>query len=278
MEQGRAGEATSRPEDDPDEEFPELAAKARKRAREQERLQDTQAAPEADPVLSILIHSDIPETAPLLVKRRYRQTFKDVRKAWCSKNSIPEPGQNDVFFTFRGRKVFDVATPKSLGIKLDYDGSPVLKGEDGYSEPGDKIDFIATTLAIMEQQRKDALDELEARLRAEKEREQSVLPENQEKQYRVIMRSKGHPDHKILVREVFSDHLWLSSINYLLESQSTEVQRIAGVFRRQYQIEADKRITIIYDGEELSPDMQVKDTEIIELDPGEPALLEVYIK
>jgi hypothetical protein len=217
LEQGRAGAETPRPEDDPDEEFPELAAKARQRAKEQERLQDTKTTPEADPVLSIFIHSDIPETAPLLVKRRYRQTFKDVRRAWCSKNAIPESDQNNVFFTFRGRKVFDVATPKSLGINLDYDGSPVLKGEDGYSEPGDKVEVIATTLAIQEQQRRDALAEIEARLRAEKEREEphsETVAKNQEKQFKVIMRSKGHEDHKILVREVYFDHLVLTFAKY----------------------------------------------------------------
>jgi hypothetical protein len=203
LEQDQTGRETLRPEDDPDEEFPELAAKARERAREQERLQSTQSAPGPDPVIVILIHSDIPNTGPLLVKRRYRQTFRDVRRAWCSKNELSESDQNNVFFTFRGRRVFDVATPKSLGIRLDYDGSPVLKGEDGYSEPGDKIDFIATTVAILEQQKKDS--ELEAKVQAKKEQEEmadETAPENQEKQYRVIMRSKGRADHKVLVREV----------------------------------------------------------------------------
>jgi hypothetical protein len=61
-------------------------------------------------------------------------------------------------------------------------------------------------------------------------------------------------------------------------SQSTDVRKMAGVFRRQYKIEPDKRIMIVFDGEELSPDTLVKDTEIIDLDPGGHALLEVYIK
>jgi hypothetical protein len=212
MNRGQKSQEAARPEDDPDEEFPELVAKARERARQQEKQQysshtqgvlsasEMHVAPEEpDPIISILIEPRIANTAPLLVKRKYRQNFKEVRLAWCAKNEIPEETRHTVFFTWRGRRIFDVASCRSIGIKLDLEGRPFMKRpEDGYTEVVDKIVLIATTLEIEEELKKQK--ELEAK---EKERAaRSPSPERKEPQYKVVMRSKGHADQKLLVREV----------------------------------------------------------------------------
>jgi hypothetical protein len=60
--------------------------------------------------------------------------------------------------------------------------------------------------------------------------------------------------------------------------QTTDVKRIADAFRRANKITPDKQITVNYDGLDLSMDTLVENTEIIELEPGEHALLEVHIK
>jgi hypothetical protein len=214
MNQGQALQEAVRPEDDPDEEFPELVAKARERARLQEQQQLRQAShrngqelesqirattEEHDPVINILIHPLIPNTAPLLVKRKYRQNFKDVRLAWCAKNNIAEEARLDVFFTWRERRIFDVASCRSIGIKLDSDGRPFMKRpEDGYTEPIDQIVLNATTQEIQEQMKKLA----EAATKERDQQSRSLSPERIAPQYKVIMRSKGHPDQKLLVREV----------------------------------------------------------------------------
>jgi hypothetical protein len=54
--------------------------------------------------------------------------------------------------------------------------------------------------------------------------------------------------------------------------------KIAGAFRRTNKISPDKQIILNYDGEDLGSDTLVRDTEIMDLEPGEHALLEVYIK
>jgi hypothetical protein len=56
------------------------------------------------------------------------------------------------------------------------------------------------------------------------------------------------------------------------------MKKIADAFRRTNKIGPDKQITLNYDGLDLSPDALVRDTEIMDLDLGEQALLEVHIK
>jgi hypothetical protein len=205
-------------EDSDDDELAAVVARARQKAKRRE-LQRSQSSTqhlsespnsdalmphsgEDDPVINIFIHPRLPNTEPLMVKRKYRQNLKAVREAWCQRNSLTPDIASQVYLTWRGARLFDVASCKSLGIELDLAGHPVLKAaEDGFNEAGDKIVLVATTRQIQEEEKKRK--ELEKKQEAE--RAEGIVasqPVVAQKQYKIILRSKGHPDQKLIVKEV----------------------------------------------------------------------------
>ncbi|KAJ1705604.1 ubiquitin-2 like Rad60 SUMO-like-domain-containing protein [Aspergillus flavus] len=71
-----------------------------------------------DPVVQILITSKIESTKPLVVHRKMSQSLRDVRLAWCNCQSIPKEMQSSILLTWKGRRLFDVTTCRSLGISV----------------------------------------------------------------------------------------------------------------------------------------------------------------
>ncbi|KAE8320411.1 hypothetical protein BDV39DRAFT_44572 [Aspergillus sergii] len=71
-----------------------------------------------DPVVQILITSKIENTKPLIVHRKMSQSLRDVRLAWCNCQSIPKEMQSFILLTWKGRRLFDVTTCRSLGINV----------------------------------------------------------------------------------------------------------------------------------------------------------------
>ncbi|KNG86041.1 hypothetical protein ANOM_005804 [Aspergillus nomiae NRRL 13137] len=71
---------------------------------------------EYDTVVQILITSKIESTKPLIIHRKMSQSLRDVRLAWCNRQSIPKEMQSSILLTWKGRRLFDVTTCRSLGI------------------------------------------------------------------------------------------------------------------------------------------------------------------
>ncbi|PWY63553.1 hypothetical protein BO70DRAFT_367158 [Aspergillus heteromorphus CBS 117.55] len=69
-----------------------------------------------DAVVQILITSKIANTKPLIVRRKLHQPLKDVRLAWCHRQSLSREIQASIFLTWKGKRLFDVTTCRSLGI------------------------------------------------------------------------------------------------------------------------------------------------------------------
>lgn len=85
-----------------------------------------------DPVISILVSSQVDGLgAGIIVKRKLSQRFKDVRMAWCDKQLIAghramtDIDKERIFLSWRGRRVWDVTTAESLGIRVDGRGHVV---------------------------------------------------------------------------------------------------------------------------------------------------------
>jgi hypothetical protein len=200
-------------DDDPDELFPELAAQAREKARQRER--DAQKArlaagdgsdpvsstvPVHDPVLSVFIQSNIPDTNPLLVQRKYSQNLKVIRLAWCRKQGFDEKLTADVFFTYRGVRVFDVASCKSLGIQLDHRGNPVFSFSND-PELADKLVLTATTQEIIDAERK-VTEELKKKQEDEAEGIYAAPEEPKDKEIRIFLKAKGFENIRLKVKDV----------------------------------------------------------------------------
>lgn len=100
--------------------------------------------PAPNPILSLLIHSPLPNTTPLLVKRRLQQRLKEVRLAWINKQRASSsltnsefPADHKIFLTWRGKKCFDFTSCASLGLAVDeITGEVMVKRKDSDSAGG----------------------------------------------------------------------------------------------------------------------------------------------
>ncbi|RAH83419.1 hypothetical protein BO86DRAFT_455187 [Aspergillus japonicus CBS 114.51] len=69
-----------------------------------------------DTIVQILITSKISNTKPLIVRRKMHQSLKDVRLAWLKRQDLPKGLESSIFLTWKGKRLFDVTTCRSLGI------------------------------------------------------------------------------------------------------------------------------------------------------------------
>ena len=220
-----------------DDEFEELARAARERAR-RKRLQEDIALPPPllspaandgisaflspslqgsispekppanDPVLQILITSKLPNTSPLIVNRKASQRLKDVRVTWCNRQAFSAETTSSVFLTWRGKRLFDVTTCKSLGIAADEDGNLHFRGrENAYGEEERQIHMEAMTDELfaeykIEKQRKEQATEDSGTEGFEAEKAVQTTKASSEPQVRIIVKAKGYSDFKLIVRPV----------------------------------------------------------------------------
>ena len=222
----------SQPDDEPasDEEFPELARKAREKARMKRLEAETEDAtpdpcpsvsasghsrrsrfiprstppPPSDAVVQILITSRIKNTEPLIVSRKISQRLKDVRVTWCQRQGFSQEFMDTVFLTWRGKRLFDVTTCKSLGIAVDKDGSIMTKGQkDILGEEDRQIHMETMTENILQMYRKEKRHATgEDEVNDHDSQEEVVAQPKQEAQVRIILKAKGVDDFKLIVKPV----------------------------------------------------------------------------
>ena len=232
--------------------------------------------PPQDPVISILITSRLPGTDHLIVKRRLNQRLRDVRIAWCSRQGFEDLEASGIILMFRGRRVFDVNTCRSLGIGVDEQGEVVMEGEkDAFGEADRRIHMEAMTEEMYSElqeeearkarQEDDELEEIDAA--------QAEKPKQPERQTRIILKAKGLADFKLIVKDVSA---WVPSHGFQLADeslQSTTISQITNVFGSERNIDEHRFLHLMFDGERLDPEMTVAQTEISDMDN-----IEVYVR
>lgn len=169
-----------------------------------------------DPTLTILIHSRIPNTAPLMAKRGLNQRLREVQDAWLLRQTDLTPAQkSEVFLTWRGVKVFPFSSCKHLGIDVNEVGEATFKGRgrmEAPSEENAQIEFEAVTAEILERDKRER--EAEAKKKAVDEGREETPKEGLQKKegIKIILRAgKGYQDFKLLVKPV-SPHSQCSNI------------------------------------------------------------------
>ena len=201
-----------------DEEFPELARQAREKARRkrlEEDIASTAADPQdvllslhqpmsptsqPDPILRILITSSIENTTPLIVTRKVSQRLKDVRLAWTERQKFPPDFSDTVFLTWRGKRLFDVTTCRSLGFTVDAMGRISMKGGSWEEEEG-QIHMEAMTAKVLEAYKKAKRNEATVQEDVGVQ-EEAVEVKDREPQVRIILKAKELDDFKLQVRPV----------------------------------------------------------------------------
>ncbi|KAL9012814.1 MAG: hypothetical protein Q9173_002445 [Seirophora scorigena] len=214
------------------------------------------AAP--DPIVSILITSRIPNTNPLIVNRKISQRLKDVRVTWCQRQSFTPDFTASVFMTWRGKRLFDVTTCRSLGIGVDCNGNIVTKGQkDILGEEERQIHMEAMTEGILEEIERTKRGEANGEGHGEIGMREELPPaaEKQGTQVRIILKAKGYSDFKLIVKP------------------TTSMSRIVSAFRTDKKIDSDREVFLSFDGDRLAPECQVGETELAEMD-----YVDVYVK
>ncbi len=209
-----------------DEEFPELARQAREIAR-RKRLEEDMASstqdplpisqrgyshhlhaihqtspppPPPDPILQIFINSSIPGTIPLIVNRKLSQRLKDVRLAWVERQHFSSAMADNVFLTWRGKRLFDVTSCRSLGISTGPTGKMMARGDNVVDGEG-RIHMEAMTAEILEAYKKAKRNEISNEEEGV-DQEPAVVQQKQEPQVKIICKAKGVADFKLIVKPV----------------------------------------------------------------------------
>ncbi|KAJ5974019.1 hypothetical protein N7481_011229 [Penicillium waksmanii] len=233
----------------------------------------TRTSPVDDPVVRILITSEIPNSNSLIVHRKMSQGLRDVRLEWCRRQDIPTEAQSSVYFTWRGRRLFDVTTCKSLGVKAKKSSTSSTHGilgigDDTVSENGEQellqIHVVATS---------DNTDLLRrpgpttsagpgagnTNTSTNNPSEASPNPgedqQNQNHLLKLILRSPDLDDLKIKARP------------------KTLVSKLISAFREKHMIASDQDLLIHFDGDRLDPDTSLQEHDIDDLD-----MLEIQVK
>lgn len=263
-----------------DEEYPELVARARENARLRilERLNPHGAKSESepgsddgstksdansniskvpstsipDPIIQILVTANIEGTNPLILKRKLSQRMKDVRMAWCDRQRINgEPmsaaTKSMIFLTWRGHRVFDVSTGRSLGLKVRSDGTLKMNGEgfeDGrvHLEAWTEETFKQHKELLEAERKKQSQDPL-----AEEEFPPPTQVVVQEPQLKIILKAREYPDFKVNVKS------------------TTLISKMIDAFRRGRNVPPEKHISLRFDGDELDPDSPAGDADMDDL-------------
>ncbi|KAK7734436.1 hypothetical protein SLS57_000130 [Botryosphaeria dothidea] len=187
--------------------------------------------PPQDPPVQLLITSRIPNTKPLIVARKLRQRLQEVRIAWCKKQGFDREMTDSVFFTFKGRRLFDVATCRSLGLDADCFGNVYMKGNPNWDENDGRITVEAVTQEIYQENLREARRQREP----EAERELELEPEPEPKKTKIIVKTKDFGDVKFTC------------------SPETTFEKMARVSCGRLHLPADKRPYLLFDGERLEP-------------------------
>jgi hypothetical protein len=259
-----------------DEEFPELARQARQREKQKEleRLKaghsfenqnhDTNGSNTLvhvvvddifgeqptileDPVVEILVTSRIEGTNPLVVRRKLSQKLREVRLIWCDKQSISgqalsKNSKDPIILTWRGKKLFDLTTCKSLGLRIDGSGNLYSDGE-GFMEG--KIHLEAWTLDLYERNKHKLAAEQD---RGGSEDELEPVEHAVERKVKLIMKAKDMDPLRIQVKP------------------TTTIGKMSSTFRGQRGVPDAKDISLYFDGDKLDSDSTVEDVELADMD------------
>ncbi|KAL4949711.1 ubiquitin-2 like Rad60 SUMO-like-domain-containing protein [Aspergillus filifer] len=198
-------------------------------------------------VVQILITSQIPTSKPLIIHRKMSQSLKGVRLAWCERQGLPKELASTVFLTWRGKRLFDVTTCRSLKIETQSSFAKELSlFDDHFSNPdGYRVHMEAVT------------EEMLAAGRGSSPRTAGVVstsftPAHSETepqtQHEITLKCPGLDDFKICV------------------SPATRASQVVGAFCKSRCISSNSTVYLAFDGDRLDPDSCLSDYEITDGD------------
>ncbi len=259
----------------------------------------------SDPAVQILISSAVDGIQPIVFKRKLFQSLAVVQRTWVEQQvakgaPVPRDVLQDMFFTWRGAKVYPNATLETLGIRppSSADGSLYPRSSSSRASASasasnsnsnslppegyygrDKVHFEAWTQPLYEEY-------LRQRER-ERQRARGELPSDDEEGEagREAGRAEdGGGDRGEPGQQQQQQQEEEKTIKIILKARdmapenikvrpSTVVAMLAVVFKRLKKLPADKTVELHWDGDVLDPDQTVGEAEIEDMDS-----IEVHIK
>jgi hypothetical protein len=227
----------------------------------------SRAAAPPDPIVNIFVDSRIAGTAPLMVKRKLNQRLKDVRMAWCDKQLIDgcpmtNANKEGIFLTWKGRRVWDVTTAESMGVKVDGRGRIVgeTEGPGGGVNREGNIHLQAWTT--------ETFREFEAQRDSQRKASQpadpfSISDDDEDGRYgepqvqevaakagekiKIVLQAKGMEVVKLIVKP------------------TTVIKTVMNAFRQTRRIEEGKIVELWFDGERLEEETTIGDADLEDL-------------
>ncbi|KAF7134127.1 hypothetical protein CNMCM5793_005806 [Aspergillus hiratsukae] len=203
-----------------------------------------------DFTVQILITSPIEGTKPLIVHRKMSQSLRDVRLAWCNRQNLSTTLQASIYLTWKGRRLFDVTTCRSLGI--DTSETPTgVEDIDKYSQ------MDGETMRIHMEAVTDKLVASDTERLSPVPGSQSNLNEgsDQRRLVRLVLKCPGFDKFETSV------------------ASNGPISQVIAAFRRAKCIPSEREIHLVFDGDRLSPSASFTDYEITDDD-----LVDVLIK
>lgn len=196
-------------DEDSDEEIAALQRIAREKHQRRKQLEEAQKAllpsavgsdanpglpttPPPDPVISLFITSEIPNTKPLLVRRKLTQDLGEPRRAWCKKSGFTDEFSDKVFFTWCGRRMYDVTTCQRLGLEVDAAGN-IVRADERDEDGAAQVHVIATTQELLDQEKAEQVRQAKLDSAVYEPDEQATADEEEDtarKEVKIIVKAK----------------------------------------------------------------------------------------
>ncbi|PLB36302.1 small ubiquitin-related modifier domain-containing protein [Aspergillus candidus] len=204
----------------------------------------------ADDVVQILITSQIENTQPLIVYRRMTQPLRDVRLAWCHRHKFLEDTQPSIFLTWKGRRLFDVTTCRSLGIKPSSDTLFSHTSDSGEKSVHIHMEAVTSCPNSFNSRQfspinERGLDQSVLNIEETSERDQNLS-------IRVVLKCPGHDEFTTRT------------------PPKAPIFQIITAFRKANKIALEKEIYLVFDGDRLDPgsclaDYQITDDDLVDV-------------
>ncbi|KAL4923038.1 ubiquitin-2 like Rad60 SUMO-like-domain-containing protein [Aspergillus undulatus] len=206
-------------------------------------------------VVQIFITSEMADTKPLIIHRKMSQPLKDVRLAWCERQNLPKEVASTVFLTWKGKRLFDVTTCRSLNIEAHSAFTRELSLFDDCigDTDGHRVHMEAVTEEMF------AAGYQSSPKMADSDSNSPTLAKSQavepQAQHEITLKCPGLDDFKIRV------------------SPTTRVFQVLDALRKSRRISSELDVYLAFDGDRLDPHSCLADHEI---DDGD--MVEVIIK
>jgi len=164
-----------------------------------------------------------------------------------------------IFLTWRGKRLFDVSTCKSMGLKVDGAGKLRLDGE-GFDHEG-RVHVEAWT--------EETYAEYEQARAAERKRQQQdPLEEEDEDPASAQPAPEAGPKFKIMLKaknlEPFK----------LIVKPTTTIAAMINAFRKSRGVEEGREVSLHFEGDKLEPESAAGDAD---LDPDDITTIDVHV-